>query len=414
MGRGSGGPVRSAHPGRRGPLRSTGRVWRMGITAALTDLALYLVWVAIPYRAIHLGATAAQLGLLTAISSSTYVLTTLFTGSLSDRVPRLYLARFGALVFAAGCFLILQAPSLGQLFPRLPLSGLGMGFFWPTIQAALADEGSLDELEGNLGLFNVFWSGGKALGFLIGGGLYALYGVTPILIGVPVTMLVVTALLPRRQRATSVPPVAVAPGDDRSTVTYRLPAPRDLKALLYIAWAANAVAFGIGNTLNIQYPKFLLQNGRGSAVFGLFLGMIFIVQTIVFWSLRTRHGWRFRRRQVYAVQVAGAVGALLLIWARPVWLLLLAAVPLGLSLGLCYHASIVYSLLDRSGRGRRAGIHEAVLGAGNFLLPLLGGLAATAASDLRLPYLLCGVIAILGIGVQELIWRRRNSSAPTI
>ncbi len=410
------------------PARSTSRVWRMGITAALTDLALYLVWVAIPYRAIHLGASAAELGLLTTISSSTYVLTTLFTGSLSDRVPRLYLARFGALVFAGGCILILQAPSLGQLFPRLPLSGLGMGFFWPTVQAALADEGSLDELESNLGLFNVFWSGGKALGFLAGGTLYALYGVTPILIGVPVTMLVVTALLPRRRRTLAAPPRSAGTGDERATSTYALPAGEDeratstyalpaagdLKALLYMAWAANAVAFGIGNTLNMQYPKFLLQNARGSAVFGLFLGTVFIVQTLVFWGLRTRHGWRFRRRHVYAVQAAAAAGVLLLVWARPVWLILLAAVPLGLGLGLCYHASIVYSLLDRSGRGRRAGIHEALLGAGNFLLPLLGGLAASAASDLRMPYLLCCAIALLGIGFQERIWRRRGSPARAI
>jgi MFS family permease len=397
-----------------GPVRSTSRIWRMGITAALTDLALYLVWVAIPYRAIHLGAGAVELGLLSTISSGTYVLTTLFTGSLSDRVPRLYLARFGALVFAGGCVLILRAPSLGQLLPRLPLSGLGMGFFWPAVQAALADEGSLDELESNLGLFNVFWSGGKALGFLVGGSLYALYGVTPILIGVPVTMLVVTALLPRRQRTIPAAPRPGDAGDDPAAETYRLPAGNDLRALLYMAWAANAVAFGIGNTLNMQYPKFLLENGRGSAVFGLFLGTIFIVQTLVFWGLRTRHGWRFRRRHVYTVQVATAVGTLLLIWAHPVWLILLVAVPLGLGLGLCYHASIVYSLLDRSGRGRRAGFHEALLGAGNFVLPLLGGLAASAASDLRMPYLLCGAIALLGIGFQELIWRRRDAHARAI
>jgi MFS family permease len=393
--------------------RSSARVWRMGLTAALTDLALYLVWVAIPYRAIHLGAGPAQLGLLTTISSGTYVLTTLFTGRLSDRVPRLYLARFGAIVFAAGCVLILRAPSLGQLFPRLPLSGLGMGFFWPTVQAALADEGSLDELESNLGLFNVFWSGGKALGFLVGGSLYALYGARAILIGVPITMLVVAALLPRRQRPR--PETHPVPGGgDRTAESYRLPPVGDVRALLYMAWAANAVAFGIGNTLNMQYPKFLLQSGRGSAVFGLFLGTIFAVQTLVFWGLRTRHGWRFRRLPVYAVQAAAAAGTLLLAWARPIWLILLVAVPLGLGLGLCYHASIVYSLIDRSGRGRRAGIHEALLGAGNFLLPLLGGLAASAASDLRMPYLLCGAIVLVGIGAQELIWRRRATTMSAI
>ncbi len=377
------------------------RVFRINLTAFVTDFALYLVWTAIPFKAIGLGATPAELGLLPAIASSTYVLTTVFAGRLSDKLSRLLLARLGCVVFAGGCLLVLRAPSVVQILPVLPLVGLGMGFFWPPIQAALADEGNVRSLEKNIGLFNVFWSTGKAMGFLVAGSLYARSGAGPILLLASAVMLVMMLVIPRKR--------AEVPDElDDERAEFKQIRSGDLRAFLHMAWLANAIAFGVGHTLNTQYPKLMVEIGLGSGSFGVYLSLIFLVQTLAFLLLRTYQGWKFRRLPAYTIQGAMGVAVVLVSFARPLPLILLSALPLGLSLGLAYHASITYSLAGHVGRGHRAGIHESLLGAGNLLIPLTGGLLASALGNLRLPYWFCGVVVLVGLLAQETIWRRRG------
>ncbi len=324
----------------------------------------------------------------------------MFAGRLSDRLSRLMLARLGCVVFGVGCLLILRAESIAHIFPVLPLIGLGMGFFWPPIQAAVADEGDLGMLEKNLGLFNVFWSSGKAMGFLVAGGLYARFGGEPIFLLASAVMLLMMVVIPRRREG-----VAEEEDEDRAGFG-RVPA-KDLLAFLRMAWLANAIAFGVGHTMNTQYPKLMVEIGLGSQSFGIYLALIFVMQTLVFLFLRTVQGWRFRRWPAYTVQVAMALAVVLVAYARPLPLILLSAVPLGLGLGLAYHASITYSLASRAGRGHRAGIHESLLGAGNLLIPLIGGILASGLNNLRVPYWFCGIVVLLGLAAQETIWRRR-------
>jgi MFS family permease len=285
--------------------------------------------------------------------------------------------------------------------------GLGMGFFWPPIQAAMADEGNLRALEKNIGLFNVFWSSGKALGFLVAGGLFERFGGRPIFVLASAVMLLMMAVIPRKRPE--------APDEiDADRAGYERVPPRDLWAFLRMAWVANAIAFGVGHTMNTQYPKLLVAIGLDARAFGVYLFLIFLVQTLTFLYLRSFQGWRFRRLPSYGIQAAMAITVVLVSFARPLPLILISAVPLGLGLGLAYHASITYSLAGASGRGHRAGIHESVLGSGNLLIPLTGGILASAFGDLRVPYWFCGVVVLAGLAVQEMIWRRTKTAAGSV
>jgi len=281
-----------------------------------------------------------------------------------------------------------------------------MGFFWSPIQAAMADEATAGGLEGNIGIFNVAWSTGKALGFVLGGVLHARFGESPLMLAGAATTLFVAIVLPRSRPA--------GPRGEGEPATHCSDMdPRRVQAFLYMAWIANAIAFGVGNTLNIQYPKFLLQYGGGSGSFGIFMGTVFIAQTVAFAFLRGYRGWRCRRLLSYAVQLAIAAGAVLLPFLHVLPLTLLVAIPIGAGLGLAYHASITYSLTAHATRGQRAGIHESLLGIGNFSFPLIGGLLASGTGDLRMPYWFCAVMVLIGLTVQEAIWRRAQSDSPT-
>ncbi|MBD3237616.1 MAG: MFS transporter [Candidatus Eisenbacteria bacterium] len=396
-------------------MRIPGRILRIGATAFCTDFSVYLIWVAIPYKAIALGAGALYLGILPAIFSSTYIATTLISGRLSDRYSRIRLSRFGAWLFFAGCLIAMQAGTLLTLAILLPIIAVGIGFFWAPVQAALADEADLGALDRNVGFFNICWSVGKALGFLLGGSLYAFFGDRPSFLVAAGMMACVALILPAARPAPRFAPaepdeVASSSAKRRGELPPSLVSVVTLRRFLYVAWIANSIGFGIGSTLNAHYPKFLLDVGLRSGSFGLILSAVFGVQTVSFLVLRRVGGWKFRRGPVLLVQAALAVSVGVLPWLRSLPLILLATIPIGVALGFAYHASITYSLMDHGSRGRRAGIHESLVGTGSFLLPLLGGMAASQSGDLRMPFWVCSVIILLASLAQLRIARPQTGA----
>ena len=77
--------------------------WRLFVAAFLTDSALYLAFAALPFRAIELGAGPSRLGILPTLYAGAYMSCASVAGRLSDRMPRLALARVACAVFVLGC-----------------------------------------------------------------------------------------------------------------------------------------------------------------------------------------------------------------------------------------------------------------------------------------------------------------------
>jgi MFS family permease len=361
---------------------------RLFVCAFLTDASLYVAFAALPFRALELGAGSGRIGILPTLYAAAYMASAAAGGRLSDRVSRLALARAGSALFVAGCLALAFAPGLTAVFLTLPVLGLGLGFFWSPMQAALADRTAPGRLSASVSSFNVAWSLGKGAGLVAGGALTeALDPRTALLLaGFPVLANLV--VLPRR-RAEPPPEPAAAPEP---------PAPPD-PGLLVRAWIANALAFGTASTLNMHAPEYLLARGAGPSEFGVMLGAVFLVQTLTFVALRRLRPSRGILVAACATAAAG-LGVFVLTSAHA--FRVLAAVPLGVAFGTAYHASIHASLDRREGRGKAAGLHEAILGAGSSSLPLLGGLAA-AAWSLAAPFgvaaaALAGGLAVMATG----------------
>jgi predicted MFS family arabinose efflux permease len=357
---------------------------RLFCAAFLTDASLYLAFAALPFRAIDLGAGPARLGILPTLYAAAYMLSATIGGRLSDRFSRLALARGGCGLFFAGCLALATAPSTALLFLALPVLGLGLGFFWSPLQAAVADRTPAERLAPTVAGFNVAWSLGKGTGLVLGGVLTeALQPQTALLVaGFPV--LVSILLLPRAPVAPQPPPAPEPPGPARPD------------RFVPLAWATNALAFGTASTLNMHAPKLLLARGGGPAAFGVMLGSVFVVQTATFAA-----AGRFRpsRATLRVACALGAVGVALFLAVAGSPLRIAAAVPLGIAFGLAYHASIHASLDRPHGRGRAAGLHEMLLGAGSSSLPLLGGAAAAASGSLAAPFLLAGAALLAGLAL---------------
>ncbi|MGQ0721657.1 MAG: MFS transporter [Candidatus Eiseniibacteriota bacterium] len=368
---------------------------RLLAAAFLTDASLYLAFAALPFRAIDLGAGPAQLGILPTLYAGAYMFSASFGGRLSDRVPRLVLARRALLLFSAGCLALALAPGSAALYASLPLLGAALGFFWSPLQAAVSDRCPVESLPRAVAAFNISWSLGKGTGLVLGGLLTEALRPEVALLVAALPPLLTFAVLPRSEPAT-VPAHAPPPGAHAHS-----------PAFLPLAWITNALAFGTASTLNMHAPRLLLDRGAGPTAFGVMLGSVFVVQTATFALLARRRPSPPSLFTAYAFALAGLA---LFVAAVGSPFRLVAALPLGAAFGLAYQASIQASLDRPSGRGRAAGWHETILGAGSSSLPLLGGLVAAAHQDLAAPFVVAGVLLAggLGLSVQRLLLTGRR------
>jgi MFS family permease len=373
--------AREANGGYRATMR---RLFPLCLAAFLNDAALYLVFAALPFRALELGAGPVALGLLPTLYAGAYMLSAATAGRLSDRYARLFLARLGCILFVGGVGILASAPSLPALFAAIPALGISLGLFWSPLQAALSDRAAPEHLPRALATFNVSWSLGKGAGLLLGGLLTDAMGARGALLVGALPALVAAFALPigaEIVRGSGQPP---RPVDPRSLVPLR------------IAWLTNALAFGLVGVVNVHAPSFLLDRGSGASEFGILTGSIFAVQTVTFLALSVRSPGR--RAPFLALPLALAAVAIL-VGAPTFPIRLLAAIPFGIATGVAYEASLRASLARGEGRGKAAGLHESLLGAGSTSIPLLGGLAAAWSGSLAAPFALAAACLVIGLGL---------------
>lgn len=367
------------------------------VAAFLTDASVYLVFAALPFRAIELGAGPLALGAIPAVYATAYMLSALGAGHLSDRVPRLKLARGACLLAALSALGLATVPALPLLYAILPAMGVALGFFWSPLQAALSDLAPEGQLLRAIGVFNMTWTLGKGSGLVVGGFLTQAFSPHAVLLlgGAPVALAALA--LPWRTR----PHVAAAtpsPSAEEAVPTW----------LLRLAWMTNALAYGLVGTMNMHAPKLLLAQGLGPATFGLLLGSVYGVQALVFLVMRRRAV----SPGLLSVALASGALAVVVFLRAPGELRLLCAIPFGVATGVAYHSSLHASLHRPHGRGLAAGLHEMLIGAGNASVPLAGGALARASGSLAAPFLLAGTL--LGAGFVTTLVRRRSSPVAAV
>ena len=360
---------------------------RLALAAFCTDLALYLLMLSLPYRVLEYGASSLVLGLVPLLYAGPYSLVALGAGRVSDRWPRRGPIRAGLALAMLGAILLTQVDTLGAMLAAIPLVGIGLGFFWPSVQAGFSELLEGRDLHRLTRRFNISWSAGKGLGLLAGGALLGVVG-APGLAAIAAAVWLLAGL--------AVPPMA-RPGDHSNVVlqdtVHASPARR--RAFLRSAWIANGVAFGVAATLNHHLPRLLLASGIEADGFGLFLGLVFFAQVFLFAVLGSQLGWRYRVAPLLVLQVVLMVAVIAVAHVRSIVALMFLAPVFGAALGFVYQSSLYYSLHAPRGRGRQAGVHEAVLGIAGATLPLIGGAVATSAGPVAPFYVAAAATCIV-------------------
>jgi MFS family permease len=377
---------------------------RIAAVGFLLNIATFFAWTVVPSWARYEdGARPWMLGLLPVGGGLTYVATALRAGALSDRMSRVGLARIGIGCFALFCVLAWWAADTLAIAGLAVLNGFGMALVWPALQARIADEATAEDLEKRLGEFSLSWSAGKTAGFLAfsqaeGAGAT---GLAPLL-GCAALALLLVPLLPRatgRRGPARLPLVR----DDLHPPALRA-------AHLRAGWISNFAAYGLGSTVLFLYPDLLASEGRPRGDQGFVLGTVYGAQTLGFWVFGRWAGWRYRTGPLLGWMAAGCAALLVLGSGAPLALGVPAAALLGLALGQAYSASVYYSVHSEEARGARAGVHEAVIGASDFGMPLLGGQAASATGWSPAPYV--AAVAVSGVAMTFAARAVRRAALP--
>jgi len=356
------------------------------MAAMCSDLALYLIMLSLPYRVLGLGASSLVLGMVPFAYALPYSLTAVTAGRHSDRWPRRGPIRLGLTIAIVAAIALSVADTIPTILAATGLLGIGLGFFWPSIQAGMSELAAGAQLGRDTRLLNVGWSAGKGLGMMAGGLLLPIIGGDGLALGAAAAWLLCFAVLPGMARPAS--HHAAIDADPRR------PWPSRERAFLRAAWIGNGVAYAVAATLNHHFPKILREDGIESGRFGLFLGLVFLTQTLVFLVLGSVRWWHYRMASLLGVQLVLAI-AIVAAPAAPGFTGLLMLAPLfGLCLGFLYQSSLYYSLHAPEGRGAQAGVHEATLGLTGAMVPLLGGLAV-AGHRLTAPFVVAGIAVSL-------------------
>jgi MFS family permease len=376
------------------------------LSAAFMDGGFFLIMVAMPFKVLDLGGGALELGLVPAIGAVVYIVSAPLAGHWSDRVSRTLLCLGGGAVLVAAALAAWRTGRLDVLLALQGLMGLGKSLYWPAVQATLGDLSSGGGRVGVLGRFNVSWSGGKTLGFLAGGLMLGGLGFEAVYLGGAACVVVAFLLLPKGPLVTAAMAAAMAGPDPAREAAAPASVDRGtLRAFRAMGWVANTAAYGAFGILTHHLPQWFSEQQWAPDRYGWYLGLILASQTVVFLLLAgpLRLAWSARR--LWLPQLAAAAAVAIIPVAGFAGLLATAPV-IGLGCGVCYAASIYYSLEGDQGRGRNAGIHEGLVGAGGLLPPLVAGLLVRWGLGLHAPYLLAAGLLLGALALQMIMHAR--------
>jgi len=166
------------------------------------------------------------------------------------------------------------------------------------------------------------------------------------------------------------------------------------RRFLPMAWLANFATFFAIGTVRSLFPKLATDLGVSPGLLGYLMALIALAQLTAFYLMAQTERWQFKVSPMIAAQLLAIVGLGILAVGKHPAFFAVGLLMLGALAGVTFTASIFYSLHTEGPGGRRTGIHEAIVGSGFLMGPLLGGFIAEHLGP-RAPYWLA-VAVILG------------------
>lgn len=372
----------------------------------LLDLAYSSILTNTSFYTSYLGLSSTFLGVLMAVTTAFFAVLAIPFGRLSDRIDRRYALYAACLVLGAVSMGLPRCRNSMHLMLIFPGIGISMALFWPAYEAWLAEREGGGKLIQRVMLFNLFWSTGITLGPAFSSYLYG--DANPFkpfyLAGVMVLLTLGTLIANSWQTSAILKTDSASEANEESIETLYPPQPVRT-SYLNIARCANFTSWFTLGVLRRLAPKLTKEMGMVPSTFGNLMLTLGGMQTMAFLILGSGYStrWHYRFAPMLIVQLLAALSFLGIWRLQHTLLWTLAFGVVGVSAAFTYFSSLYYGLDRHVDKGNKSGWHEAILGLGILLGPLLGGILADSRFGTQSPYLLCAGATVIAILVEIFI-----------
>ena len=372
----------------------------------LIDFAFTSILTNTSFYTSYLGLSSTFLGVLMAVTTAFFAVLAIPFGRLSDRIDRRYLLYAACLVLGVVSIGLPRCQNSMHLMLIFPGIGISMALFWPAYEAWLAEREGEGQLIHRVMLFNLFWSIGVTLGPAFSSYLYGdANPFRPFYLAGVLCLLTLGTIIANSLRTSDVPQT-----DSSSEITTEPPEtlypPQPVRTMhLNLARCANFTSWFLLGVLRRLAPKLTKEMGMLPSTFGNLMLTLGGMQTLAFLVLGTGYStrWHYRFGPVLIVQLLAVISFLGIWKIQHTLLWVFAFGVIGVSAAFTYFNSLYYGLDRHVDKGNKSGWHEAILGLGILLGPLLGGISADSLWGTQSPYLLCAAAVVITILVEIFI-----------
>jgi MFS family permease len=283
--------------------------------------------------------------------------------------------RYGCIrmIYIGGGGIILSL-TLGMVFPTptaqimvFCLWTVGVCFIWPALETLISGRSGAS-LPKMVGIYNITWAAGAAVGYFTAGILIEKLGMASVfwlplgLMAVELALLPCAAILLKKEndRQCHEEPLTTAVCE------------ADAKRFLRMAWLANPFSYVAINTVIPLIPSIAGKLSLSTGMAGIVCSFWMFARLAAFAVCWRWTGWHYRFRWLAGSFLLLIVCFFGLLMSPSIGLLLIAQVGFGLSIGLIYYSSLYYSMNVTENQSSNAGLHEAMIGVGLFIGPAVG------------------------------------------
>ena len=393
---------------------------RMYLAAFLLDFSVAVGFTAMPFFIFErLNGGAALSGTVGAFQMALYAIGCLASARFVSRARNsLFWAVGGVGIFAVLLGLVpwVKSPVSCLLAASVPFLGLALA--WPAMQSWLGQEEDPKKRARRLAAFSAATAFGFTLSPLLTGPLYDADFRLPFVVLVALCIAVIGLVLSLVPESTG--PRSRCREERASDEAGRVPI---TAGLLHASWAATFTANGLFAAVRSVYPlrvealasdgSLLLFHGFRPSFFDVvgpataYSWLAFLLSlftAICFTVMGQARAWQGRYSILAGGQLAAGASFVFLAHTRSLAVMAVCFAVVGLNFGLCFFASLYYSLAHARERHRRAAVNEGVLGAGGFAGGI--GLGCAAGSfGIATAFQWTPVLVVLAIAVQLLLLR---------
>ncbi len=387
------------------------RIFFVYFPALLIDFAFSSVLTNSAFYSSYLSLSSTFLGILVAIVTAFYAFLAIPLGKLSDRIDRTLMLYAGCILISIVSIVIPLCYKKIHLLLIFPLLGVGIALFWPTYEAWLAEREGEGTLLHRVMLFNLFWSIGITMGPTVSGYLYQDDApFRPFYLACALGLLTLAVVLLSKSSQTR------ADSEPQQLTQTLFPPPEVRRRYLNIARCANFASYFALAVLRWLAPKLTKEMGIPTVVYGNLMLTLGSFQTLTFLFLGTGYStrWHYRLSPMVITQVLAILSFVVLWRVQHIFVWFIAFVIIGISVAFSYFGSLYYGLDQHTDKGNKSGWHEAVLGFGSLLGPLICGIAADSEFGMQSPYLVCAVVLLGAIFVEVIMASKIRSTTDVL